>query len=59
MSKGDVADVTLQRMQAEFDLKTNPTKSSDIDSILRRLRELERKVDQLQKERGEKPAISQ
>jgi len=56
--KGDVADITLQRMQAEFDLKTNPTKSSDIDSLLRRLSELERKVDQLQKERGEKPAVN-
>ncbi|MFI5456597.1 MAG: RNA polymerase sigma factor [Isosphaerales bacterium] len=32
-------------------------RGSDIDSLLRRLRELERKVDQLQKERSEKPAI--
>jgi len=53
----DVAEVTFRRLQAELDLKISPTKSPDIDSLLRRVSELERKVDQLQKQRGEKPSI--
>jgi len=57
-AEADLAVATLRRMQAELDLKIGQTKGSDIDSLLRRLSELERKVDQLQKERGEKPAIS-
>lgn len=50
----DLAEATFHRLEAELDLKTSQTKSSDIDLLLRRLSELERKVDQLQKERLEK-----
>ena len=57
VSKADVAEATWNRMRAELDLKTSLTKSSDIDSLLRRLGELERRVEQLEKDRREKPAI--
>ena len=53
-TEADVAEATWHRMQAEFGLKTTQARTSDIDLLLRRLSELERKVDQLQKERSEK-----
>ena len=43
----DVTEAEQRRVQAEIELKTH----QDIPSILRRLAELERKVEQLQKER--------
>ncbi len=52
--EADVAEATWHRMQAEFGLKTTQARTSDIDLLLRRLSEFERKVDQLQKERLEK-----
>jgi RNA polymerase sigma factor (sigma-70 family) len=56
-SESDVVETTMRRLQAELDLKASQTKSSDVDSLLRRLTELERKVEQLQKERVYKPEI--
>ena len=44
----DVAEAHYRRVQAEVDLKLNQRERSDIDSILRRLSDLERKVKELQ-----------
>jgi RNA polymerase sigma factor (sigma-70 family) len=44
----DVAEAHYQRVQAEVDLKFSQGERSDIDSILQRLSNLERKVKELQ-----------
>ena len=46
---GDLADIRLRRMQAEIDLKTPDNEQADLPAILKRLKELERKVEQLEK----------
>jgi hypothetical protein len=46
----DVAEVVQKRIQAETELKTE----QDLPSILRRLSELERKVEELQRNRAVK-----
>ncbi len=51
----DLDGIKLRRMQAELDLNTLANDASDLASILRRLSELERKVDQLEKERHPAP----
>jgi len=55
----DVDSIKWARMQAELDLKTLPNNTPDTASILRRLSDLERKVDQLQTERKATPANPQ
>ncbi len=52
----DLYEIKLRRMQTEYDLKTLPNTSSDVASILKRLSDLERKVDQLQNGPGAAPA---
>lgn len=47
-SIADVAEAHYRRVQAEVDLKLNQRIRSDVDSILQRLDELERKVNDLQ-----------
>jgi RNA polymerase sigma factor (sigma-70 family) len=44
----DVSEARARRLQAEVDLKLSQRESSSIDSILRRLGDLERKVKELQ-----------
>jgi RNA polymerase sigma factor (sigma-70 family) len=51
VSRHEMGVVTLRRMQAELDLRNSAHDASDLTSILRRLRELERKVDQLENQR--------
>ncbi len=52
----DLYEIKLRRMQMEYDLKTLPNTPSDVASILKRLSDLERKVDQLQNGPGAAPA---
>ena len=49
----DVAEARQRRLEAEFELKISEKEASETASLLRRLSELERKVDQLQRERDE------
>ncbi len=51
----DVAEARLCRLQAEFDMKLNEKADAEMASLLRRVAELERKVEQLQKERRAGP----
>jgi RNA polymerase sigma factor (sigma-70 family) len=53
-TKADFAEVTTRRIEAELDLHEalNAMGPTDLAPVLRRLGELERKVEQLQKERG-------
>jgi hypothetical protein len=53
-AKADLAEATTRRIEAELALHEadNSKGSADLTPILRRLGELERKVEQLQKERG-------
>ena len=53
-TKADLAEATTRRIEAELALHeaVNSKGSTDLTPILRRLGELERKVEQLQKERG-------
>jgi RNA polymerase sigma factor (sigma-70 family) len=48
----DVAEATARRVEAEYDLKASQKEAAESAAILRRLSELERKVDQLLLERG-------
>jgi hypothetical protein len=45
----DFAEIQLRRMQAEIDLKSPDNEQIDSSAILKRLKELERKVEQLEK----------
>jgi RNA polymerase sigma factor (sigma-70 family) len=45
----DLAEIRLRRMQAEIDLKAPDNEQIDSSAILKRLKELERKVEQLEK----------
>jgi hypothetical protein len=53
-TKADLAEATTRRIEAELALHeaVDSKGSADLTPILRRLGELERKVEQLQKERG-------
>jgi RNA polymerase sigma factor (sigma-70 family) len=48
-TKADVAEIVARRIQTEVALKRSEQESIEIDRILRRLRALERKVEQLQR----------
>jgi RNA polymerase sigma factor (sigma-70 family) len=50
----DVAEAHERRLEAELDLKLSQRETSELAALLRRLNELERKVEQLQKERAGK-----
>jgi RNA polymerase sigma factor (sigma-70 family) len=50
-TEGDVAEATQRRVRAELEFKTG----RDLDSLWRRLSDLERKVEQLQKEQAKTP----
>jgi RNA polymerase sigma factor (sigma-70 family) len=55
VGRGTVADVTEahhRHVEAELDLKINQRRSTETATLLNRVDELERKVDQLQKERA-------
>jgi hypothetical protein len=45
----EVDGITIRRMQLELDLKSGKNDESALPAILRRLNELEKKVDQLEK----------
>jgi hypothetical protein len=45
----DLQGIKIRRMQAELDLKTGERNDADLRAILQRLKELERKVEQLEK----------
>jgi hypothetical protein len=53
-TKADTSEATMRRIEAELDLHeaVNSKDTTDLAPILRRLSELERKVEQLQKERA-------
>lgn len=57
IGRGTIADVTEaheRRLEAELDLKLDQHQAGEMSALLRRLNALERKVDQLQKERARK-----
>ena len=45
----ELQGVKLRRMQAELDLKAGDDQNADLPALLRRLKELERKVEDLEK----------
>jgi hypothetical protein len=52
-TEGDVAEARERRLEAEFDLLLSQRETREtMASVLRRLSELERKLEQLQKERA-------
>ena len=59
VGRGTIADVSEARqrhLEAEYEMKQIVKEVAEKSAILRRLSELERKIDQLQRERIEKPA---
>ncbi len=50
----DLAEARQARIQAEFDLKAGEKEDAEKATLLRRIADLERKVEQLEKERGAK-----
>jgi hypothetical protein len=56
-TQADVAEATLYRTQAELDLTTGQPAGSDIDWLPLRWREVERRVDQIEKRQGGQQAV--
>jgi hypothetical protein len=59
VGRGTVADVSearQRRLEAEYEMKNSEKEAAEKSAILRRLGELERKVEALQRERTERPA---
>jgi outer membrane protein TolC len=50
----DVAEAHERRLEAELDLRLSQREVEELGTVLRRLSDLERKVEQLQKERAGK-----
>ncbi len=55
-TEADVSEAHQRRLEAEYAMKTSEQEAAEKSAILRRLSELERKVDQLEKDRTDKPA---
>jgi hypothetical protein len=53
-TQADVTEIELRRLQTEIALKKTPPAAFDIDAILHRLSELERKVDLIERGRAGK-----
>jgi hypothetical protein len=50
----DLAEANERRLEAELDLRLSQREVEELGTVLRRLSDLERKVEQLQKERAGK-----
>jgi RNA polymerase sigma factor (sigma-70 family) len=51
----DLAEARQRRLEAEYESKVSAKEAAEKATLLRRLSELERKVDEIQKKLGEKP----
>ena len=50
----DLAEASHRHLEAELDLMLSQREAAEMAALLRRLNDLERKVEQLQKERADK-----